>query len=78
MGLFSLVTLLALDHPYPLTIRRAAWYHKEALTFSDALDDMRIRLRRESHFPMSGMKTETMQISKPLPDRLKNAFAYAT
>jgi len=77
MGLFSLVTLFAHNQHHHLHIRQAAWYPKQALTFSDALAAVRIRLWNEIHFSMSGMKTETLKIPKPLFERLTGALAYA-
>lgn len=77
MGLFSLVTLFAHCYQHELSARQAAWYQKQALTFSDALAAVRIRLWREMHFSMSGMKTETLKIPKPLFERLTGALAYA-
>ena len=77
MGLFSLVTLFAHCYQGELALRRTAWYRKEALTFSDALAAVRIRLWREMHFSMSGRKTETLKIPKPLFERLTGALAYA-
>ena len=77
MGLFSLVTLFAHCNQHELSLRQAAWYQKQAFTFSDALAAVRIRLWREMHFSMSGGKTETLKIPKPLFERLTGALAYA-
>jgi hypothetical protein len=46
MGLYSLTALLAKADlgPAPLPVRRAAWYQKEAATFSDTLAWVRRRL----------------------------------
>lgn len=77
MGLFSLVTLFAHCYRDELSLREAAWYRKQAITFSDALAAVRIRLWKEMHFSMSGSKTETLKIPKPLFERLTGALAYA-
>src|SRR4051812_24493366 len=57
LGLFSLVTLLAhprmtaaVTPPMPRVIRQAAWYHKPAPTFSDALALVRRDLWRHQAF----------------------------
>jgi len=77
MGLFSLVTLFAQGSQDELSVRQAAWYPKQAITFSDALAAVRLRLWRNMHFSMSGRKTETLKIPKPLFERLTGALAYA-
>lgn len=77
MGLFSLVTLFAHCYQDQLSVRQAAWYQKQALTFSDALAAVRIRLWKEMYLSMSGSKTETLKIPKPLFERLTGALAYA-
>ena len=76
MGLFSLVTLFAHCYRDELSVRQAAWYRKEAITFSDALAALRIRLWKDMHFSMSGRKTETLKIPKPLFERLTGVLAY--
>ncbi len=77
MGLFSLVTLFAHYYQQELSIRQAAWYQKQTVTFSDALAAVRIKLWQEMQLSMSGRKTEMLKIPKPLFKRLTTALAYA-
>lgn len=79
MGLFSLVTLMAdaLARQRRLSVRRSAWYAKDHPTFSDALASVRLRLWQQVYFSMSTRKTETLNIPKPLFERLTGALAYA-
>ena len=74
LGLFSLVTLVA-DRlqrraPRALRARGAAWYAKEAVTFSDALARVRRELWQRG-FRLSAKKSDRQK----LPARLWKHFA---
>jgi hypothetical protein len=75
LGLFSLVTLWAnetfADRPSPP--RRAAWYAKPQLTFSDALATVRQQIWQSAHFPISPDHREMAEIPQPLLDALVQA-----
>jgi DDE superfamily endonuclease len=71
LGLFSLVTLWAsegLDDG--IVPRRAAWYLKPQLTFSDALAAVRHRLWTSTTFSTSAHSVDTTKIPRALLDRL--------
>lgn len=78
LGLFSVVALMA-DHLARrggLTVRRAAWYEKEHVTFSDALAAARRKLWQRRSFSMSDPPTETIKIPLSLLKRLTEAACY--
>lgn len=79
LGLFSLVTLMAdtLHARGALTAAQSAWYKKPLPTFSDALASVRTVLWRHTSFPMSKPQTETLEIPRPLFERLTSTLAYA-
>ena len=79
LGLFSLVVLVAdrLHDRGALLIRQASWYEKALPTFSDALAAVRRSLWREQGFVRSGRKTESLQISRTLYERLTETLCYA-
>lgn len=58
MALFSIVTLWAwkLKEDGKLIIRKAAWYDKKHITFSDALAAVRIRIYEHNQFSISPLK----------------------
>ena len=72
LGLFSLVTLLA--HPHlterPGPIRQAAWYHKRAPTFADALALVRREIWAHETFRISGDDIEMVKVPRVLVERL--------
>jgi DDE superfamily endonuclease len=78
-GLYSLVTLLAQTLPRAQTrlVRTAAWYAKPHPTFSDALALVRRELWGQYHFPISGAKSEVVEIPRSLLERLTDAVCYA-
>jgi DDE superfamily endonuclease len=80
LGLFSLVTLMAHPHMRPQSARQAAWYVKEAPTFSDALALVRRRLWRE-RFCLSLDKADTQKLRDafrmPWLEPLTEALCYA-
>lgn len=78
LGLFSLVALMA-DHLARrggLTVRRAAWYEKEHVTFSDALAAARRKHWQRGSFSMSDPPAETIEIPRSLLKRLTEAACY--
>ena len=79
LGLFSLVTLYA--HPQmgspAATVRRAAWYHKELPTFSDALALVRRELWGHLAFCMSGEESDLVKVPRALLERFTDALCYA-
>jgi len=79
LGLFSLVTLWAADariaaatHP-----RAAAWYVKEAITFSDALATVRRTLWDVPNFQISRPCSTSVEIPGALLERLLQAVCYS-
>jgi hypothetical protein len=67
LGLFSVVTLAAnrLHRQGDLLTRKAAWYDKAELTFSDAIAAVRHHLWRQQTFFMSAPETERLKIPRP-------------
>jgi hypothetical protein len=81
LGLFSLVTLFAhrrmAQEGLP-TIRRAAWYDKTRLTFTDALALVRKELwTQEETFGGSLSDSETVKVPRAFMERLTDAVCYA-
>ncbi|WP_042062735.1 hypothetical protein, partial [Acidomonas methanolica] len=79
MGLFSVVTLAANDLYQAKTFRprRAQWYHKETLTFSDAIAAVRRELWAGPYFQRSPSTTDARKIPSNLFDALLNNACYA-
>jgi hypothetical protein len=81
MGLFSVITLFAHRHMTRATgaIRRTAWYHKRAPTFSDALAVVRKELwaQEEQTFCGSPAQTDTVKVPRAFVERLTDALCYA-
>jgi hypothetical protein len=85
LGLFSVVTLLAqvlkehsaVDQPYELYIREAAWYAKPWPTFSDAIASVRSKILHPRYFSMSGFEADVEKIPRPLWLSLVQTLAYA-
>ena len=78
LALFSLVTLWANDlaaHGLVLP-RRAAWYAKPAVTFSDALAAVRRQLWTAQAFSTSAPDRDMVEIPAALLDRLTQAACY--
>jgi hypothetical protein len=79
LGLFSLVTMLALrlsqdgSIPVPVT----AWYHKEEPTFSDCLALVRRHLWRARYLVNSAPEAEIMQFSREALDLLSHGVPWA-
>ena len=72
LGLFSLVTLLAHPHLSEQSgpIRQAAWYHKRAPTFADALAVVRREIWAHEAFRISGDDSEMVKVPRMLVERL--------
>jgi hypothetical protein len=79
LGLFSIVTLLAerLHRSGGLVPRRAAWYLKPVLTFSDAIAAVRRRLWASEFNSYSPPSRESATIPASLLERWADALAYA-
>ncbi|MEZ4684725.1 MAG: transposase [Bacteroidia bacterium] len=65
MALFSIVTLWAwrLKKDGKLIIRKAAWYDKKHITFSDALAAVRIRMYEHNQFSTSPLSTPNEELN---------------
>jgi hypothetical protein len=79
-GLFSLVALCAagLAEQQKLRLRKAAWYEKQAVTFSDAIAAVRRLIWSQESFQTSVSETEMIKIPRPLFERLMDTLCYAT
>jgi hypothetical protein len=78
LGLFSLITLWA-DELFTrglVSPRRAAWYPKPALTFSDALAAVRHALWTAEAFPTSADHADVAKIPRAVLDRLTQAACF--
>ena len=62
---------------HTLTARSARWYQKDKLTFSDALAAVRRQLWSDETLSTSPPHAETMQISRPVYERMANLACYA-
>ena len=60
-----------------MTVRQAAWYHKELPTFSDTLALVRQQLWPVSISWMSDAKDDVVIIPKALFERLTDTLAFA-
>jgi len=76
MGLFSLVTLWASEELIRATPRRASWYAKPQLTFSDALAAVRHRLWLSADFVISRKDQDRVEIPRNLLSRLTQAACF--
>jgi len=78
LGLFSLVARMAcqLERQGELRVRQSAWHKKECATFSDALAAVRRTLWRRPSFSMSDPPAQTIEIPRPLLERLTEAACY--
>ena len=79
LGLFSLVTVLALrlsqDGQIPVPV--VAWYHKEEPTFADCLALVRQHLWRARYLVKSTPEAECMQFPREVLDLLSHGFPLA-
>jgi hypothetical protein len=80
LGLFSLVTLWAAEAKVAAMLhpRSAAWYTKDAPTFSDALATVRRLLWDLPNLSISRKNQETVEIPVALLQRLTEAICYPT
>ena len=62
---------------HALPVRSARWYQKDKLTFSDALAAVRRQLWAEDTLSTSPASTETMQIPRPVYERMASLACYA-
>jgi hypothetical protein len=79
LALYSIVTLIAahLLATNTMPVRTAAWYRKEAATFSDTIALVRRWLWAQDHFLMSQTEADAVKIPRSLLDRLTDALCYA-
>lgn len=79
MSLYSLIALLAHEDlgTAPLPVRRAAWYDKQAATFSDTLAWVRQRLWPATIKRTSRCGTDVLMIPRSLIERFTDALAFA-
>jgi len=80
LGLFSLVTLWAAEAKIVVTLhpRSAAWYVKDAMTFSDALATVRRVLWDLPNLSTSRQNPKNVEIPAALLERLLEAVCYTT
>jgi len=79
-GLFSLITMVAneLAKDGKLRIRSAAWYHKEAATFSDAIGCVRQQIWAARSFQTSKSEEDMIKIPRPFLECLTDTLCFVT
>ncbi len=79
LGLFSLVTLLAvrLSHGGKISVQGTAWYHKVEPTFVDCLALVRGHLWRARYLVNSAAEPEFVQFPRAAFERLLTGFPLA-
>jgi hypothetical protein len=79
LGLYSIVTLCAhkMQQGEDLPVRQAAWYHKSAPTFSDALAMVRRRIWSARSLSISYESSDAVKIPRELLLRLTETLSYA-
>lgn len=79
LGLFSLVTLLALrlSQSMPIPVPTTAWYHKVEPTFADCLALVRQHLWRARYLVKSTPEAECMQFPREVLDLLSHGVPLA-
>ena len=79
LGLFSLVTLLALrlSQSMPIPVPTTAWYHKVEPTFADCLALVRQHIWRARYLVKSTPEAEYMQFPREILDLLSHGFPLA-
>jgi hypothetical protein len=79
LGLFSIVTLMAgqLAQEHVLPVRQAAWYRTSLPTFVDAMAMVRRHVWTSTHFYMSPVKVDMVEIPCTLLNRLTETLCYA-
>lgn len=80
LGLFSLVTLLALhlSPPDSLPVRSTAWYDKPSATFADVLSFVRSYLWTHTDFPRAASEPCSVKIPVHLLNVWLDALSYTT
>jgi len=79
-GLFSLITMVAQEMAKggKLKIRSAAWYHKEAATFSDAIGCVRQQIWEKRSFQTSINEVEMIKIPRSFLECLTDTLCFVT
>ncbi len=79
LGLFSLVTLFAHQHPGRSTggIRQAAWYPKALPTFIDALALLRREVWAHQAFSLSAPAPDLIKVPRQFVEHLTETLCYA-
>lgn len=79
LGLFSLVTLCADEQARGggISIRYAAWYHKEHPTFADALAAVRRQVWTSTVFCISGATSDMQKLQHLMLEHLTETLCYA-
>ena len=79
LGFYALVALWAdtMHQTHALVARSARWYQKDKITFSDALAAVRRQLWADDTLLTSSSRTETVQISRALFERMAGLACYA-
>jgi hypothetical protein len=79
LGLFSIVALWAdqLHRQQSLELEHTAWYHKQQITFADAIAAVRSSLWKEGIYYTSIQNSDMINIPKPLFDQLTNLITRA-
>lgn len=79
LGLFSIVTLMAgqLAQEHVLPVRQAAWYRTSLPTVVDAMAIVRRHVWTSTHFYMSPVKVDMVEIPGTLLNRLTETLCYA-
>jgi len=79
-GMFSLITMVAgeLAKDGKLKIRSAAWYQKEAATFSDAIGCVRQQMWEARSFQTSKNEEEMIKIPRPFLECLTDTLCFVT
>jgi DDE superfamily endonuclease len=79
LGLFSLVTLLALrlSQSMPIPVPTTAWYHKGEPTFADCLALVRQPIWRARYLVKSPPEAECMPFLREIPDLLRHGLPVA-
>jgi len=79
-GLFSLITMVAQEMAKDgkLKIRSAAWYQKEAATFSDAIGCVRQQIWEKRSFQTSENEEDMIKIPRPFLKCLTDTLCFVT
>jgi hypothetical protein len=79
LALYSIIALLAKQRigEQPIILRHAAWYEKEAATFSDTIALVRRWFWCKQALSISEGPSEMIKIPRPLFDRLTDTLNYA-